>query len=1160
MKVQVTIPSNTSKQTKQPINAIATPASKRSSAVKHSSPKRQVSSLSSNHGSLGTQHSSPYKQQTHQSRTTNSSQNTNSQHQIVDKQSFSTNNTSFQDKEIQILKEQVEQLKTTLKDAQDKEVQQKLVYDQLIQSLHQNQENSSISENYNSVDMIDINLLHDLNASNLNELRLQKENELKTKIRTLEFQLEEANKNLSQTQNNYKLLQKEYDFSQKDHQTIMNHLRLDNQRLKESLQNEKDRSTNELSIAIEDRMERENQNIRDLQTKFEFQIEEMRHLNLREKASLEEECQRLKSELKFLRLEHSELISNTNVEKQITFLHEEYLSEIQALNQQLALKQQETCLLLESMDREKMQLIERIKQMESELEKTKDSQSKIKQENQKKNAEMKEKLEKAFHQLTANDEAANELHTLRSQIKEMQSKIEVKQTPTMNKNEKFESFSINPDDIQIKIISDEQVQNIKRVETIAKDLQSQIGLLMSENQKIRKELQQTLTQARSMSPQASVRKIDTYHLEDKLEKTQVTHKKRQRNKQGFASPQIQSRKQNLINQDHQQSTKPRKVKGFLESQRINKNLQLNEPSSNNTVIQDYNLHTNKSNQNSPSNQPMTMSQLNSGGVSARLFDHCAGSKVSGKKLYFQKNMQAMGNDMSAFTLNTTNMTTDYTALGQSGVLGNMSHRQISKKDMSQSLSSNQLLIASPMNSQTIVFQKMQSHIDSIKCANCLQEYPFEEFMNHPQYCMIQPPGGLEMSKQKMTGHEQLQSISPIKSRNKSQGLANQNSDPKNKQKKSMVFERIQQPREYDSYLDLNEDYSTDHGGYRSNYGGNIVGGQLGNNMIAQRPSFLSSVDYNSFMDKSVPFMRKQESSNSPDIHDKQQNVVYGKQLKHIKQLEERAKFFENIFRQAQENVHKLNGDLRKKDLENEKLILDLKQTKIHIALLEETSAQKEIILKSEINNLRQQQKQKGIQPEITVKLNQTNVSCFNIGVSSIANNHEIKIEPQSLLQKATQDQKIQVQGTTLKTPQVFKQKLNDFTKDPIYQETDPSFGDLKAGLKNYKQDDFRAPPKRLRSMDKDQCISTATQSLNGYPIHHGYSQSFHHQGVDNPQISQDVHPDGLPHFGPSISKQISIDSGRKHPQMPYASKLQRGLGSPKMLTTRQSPQNQISMR
>lgn len=39
----------------------------------------------------------------------------------------------------------------------------------------------------------------------------------------------------------------------------------------------------------------------------------MKHLHMSEKAKLQEECDRLKSEMKFLRLEHSELITNTNV-------------------------------------------------------------------------------------------------------------------------------------------------------------------------------------------------------------------------------------------------------------------------------------------------------------------------------------------------------------------------------------------------------------------------------------------------------------------------------------------------------------------------------------------------------------------------------------------------------------------------------------------------------------------------------------------------------------------------------------------------------------------------------------------------------------------------------------------------------------------------------
>lgn len=51
-------------------------------------------------------------------------------------------------------------------------------------------------------------------------------------------------------------------------------------------------------------------------------------------------------------------------------------------------------------------------------------------------------------------------------------------------------------------------------------------------------------------------------------------------------------------------------------------------------------------------------------------------------------------------------------------------------------------------------------------------------------------------------------------------------------------------------------------------------------------------------------------------------------------------------------MHKLNEEVKKKDLEYEKLILDLKQTKIHIALLEETTAHRELMLKNEIQSLR----------------------------------------------------------------------------------------------------------------------------------------------------------------------------------------------------------------
>lgn len=77
-------------------------------------------------------------------------------------------------------------------------------------------------------------------------------------------------------------------------------------------------------------------------------------------------------------------------------------------------------MLLESMDKEKQYLMKNITELESELKKLKDSKDKIKNDNMKKSSQMKDKLEKALIQLTANDEAANELSRLRTQIKEMQ--------------------------------------------------------------------------------------------------------------------------------------------------------------------------------------------------------------------------------------------------------------------------------------------------------------------------------------------------------------------------------------------------------------------------------------------------------------------------------------------------------------------------------------------------------------------------------------------------------------------------------------------------------------------------------------------------------------------------------------------------------------------
>lgn len=110
--------------------------------------------------------------------------------------------------------------------------------------------------------------------------------------------------------------------------------------------------------------------------------------------------------------------------EQLQNLHDEYFSEIQALNHQLAIKSQETALLFQTLDAEKKQLVKKISDLEAEGVKLKEAKDRLKVDNVKKSEDMKLKLEKAFSQLTANDEAANELQSLRAVIKQMQVKLE----------------------------------------------------------------------------------------------------------------------------------------------------------------------------------------------------------------------------------------------------------------------------------------------------------------------------------------------------------------------------------------------------------------------------------------------------------------------------------------------------------------------------------------------------------------------------------------------------------------------------------------------------------------------------------------------------------------------------------------------------------------
>eukprot|EP00347_Sterkiella_histriomuscorum_P021399 403334105 len=1145
MKVQVSLPNAQQKSGKQVPNTANTTVTKRPSAAKLgvASPRRGVTSTNLGGQSTGMSSKSINQSLNHSMHSQKNGDNSNFNSATSHNTSSTKNqhsNAAITDKEISILRQEVEYLKLKLKDAELREVTQKEMYEVMIKSI-QVEKKEEISENYKSFGDTELRLSELIDTPKQTSVQ---EEDLKLKIKSLNMQLREALQKLQNSETTLKLMQKDYDFMNKDSQTTINHLRLDNQRLREQLQNEKDRSVNELQLTLEEKQEREIQVVSDLQEKFDAYVKDIHHLHIREKASLEEEVQRIKSELKFLRLEHSELISNTNVDQQITSLHDEYMSEIQSLNQQLSMKSQETYLFLEAMEKEKQSLMQKIMELQETVDKLKNSKEKLKTESAKKSQEMKDKLERAFQQLTANDEAANELQNLRAQIKEMQDKISASQRNSLIGNRQASQSCYNNQDLQASNI------DIKRVEIIAQTLQNQITSLRDDNQKLRKDLKKSLNSARSASP-VPFRKVN--HNEETKDYYNIQSTQRKRSNKGkgmFVSPKAVSRKQQQIQEQSQQylkiedqgSNNAKKSRGFLDSQRIQKNLHINDPQ--NLLNQEDQTN---SQQNSPSNMKMLQSQQKQGGITARIYQQAYNNNQAEKRngLYMNKG-GVSSNDLSGLTLNTTNITTDFNGgFGNSRMYGNQTARQISKKNMSQSLSSNHL-VSSPNNNSQIM-QRLQSNIQSIKCASCKQELPFEEFMTHTQMCMLQDNYMIDQ-QQKFNSNENLANISPIKTRNKLQRLNSASStEQKRQQQQSLVFERVRQPREYDSYLDLNEDCSTEAGGFKSQYGMQQIGQT--NVQYAQRPSFLSSVDYNSFMDKGVNFMNNPNNNNqinqnfSPETIDRangQQNKGFTQNQ--IRKLEERAKFFEVMYRQAQENIAKLNDDLKKQDSETERLIMDLKQTKIHIALLEETSAQREFMMKNEIDSLRHNQMVASqSQPEIKIHVNTTNYSCFNVGGSSVNNTHEIKIEPMNLLHKATQDQKVSY--PPMRTPQTMKRKAQDLPKEQVYQETAPSTNHINR-KQNIDSDDLKCPPKRLRSAEKEQTISTNQSFHQQSSLFHGYSQSFHNEAQSN--ISQDVQPE---------SGKISLENHLKTKQQPYISKPQKGLGSPKVLTTRCSPKS-----
>lgn len=110
----------------------------------------------------------------------------------------------------------------------------------------------------------------------------------------------------------------------------------------------------------------------------------------------------------------------------------------------------------------------------------------------------------------------------------------------------------------------------------------------------------------------------------------------------------------------------------------------------------------------------------------------------------------------------------------------------------------------------------------------------------------------------------------------------------------------------------------------------------------------------------------------------------------------------------------------------------------------------------------------------------TNVSCFNLGYSSIANNHELKIEPLNQIPQLQQQAEMKKTAFTqgLRTPPANKLKADSYVpKEDIYQETAPSTGhNRQFSRKDFNQDEFKVPPKRLRSLEKEPSTSSYMSS------------------------------------------------------------------------------------
>eukprot|EP00350_Pseudokeronopsis_sp_OXSARD2_P010519 CAMPEP_0170567750 /NCGR_PEP_ID=MMETSP0211-20121228/80685_1 /TAXON_ID=311385 /ORGANISM="Pseudokeronopsis sp., Strain OXSARD2" /LENGTH=138 /DNA_ID=CAMNT_0010889307 /DNA_START=2032 /DNA_END=2448 /DNA_ORIENTATION=- len=106
-----------------------------------------------------------------------------------------------------------------------------------------------------------------------------------------------------------------------------------------------------------------------------------------------------------------------------------------------------------------------------------------------------------------------------------------------------------------------------------------------------------------------------------------------------------------------------------------------------------------------------------------------------------------------------------------------------------------------------------------------------------------------------------------------------------------------------------------------------------------RPSFFSSNEYNSFIDRGLNFSPEAfDRSNAFQGNQPQlinQSSVNNFQAQEKKMMEDKLRLYEQLYSQIKAQYTKLEKDSVDKQKENDKLITELKTTKITIALLEE---------------------------------------------------------------------------------------------------------------------------------------------------------------------------------------------------------------------------------